>query len=302
MPSRSWISVTSAQREELRALAGSSDREEADRARAMLLSVAGWTSAHRGGVLRAAGQRAALALDSWPGGDGRVARRQGAGPGSGQGRRRVARDRGVVGAGGVGAAKLDLAPPGRCDRAADRAALIAIAPQRGDEKGGLAWRRPRHTLTGRQDAAAVDRSGLRLRLLRQQARAGDIVRLFGDESEALTHPYLARARAWARRGADLRVQAPGQARLRALLGFLDCAAHKLIINTSATKRSTDFIAALGRRDTIYRPCPGRPEKPVTLVLDNGPIHTSKASRAALAERAWLTLQWLPNGCPNTPRS
>lgn len=45
MPSRSWISVTAAQREELRALAGSADREEADRARAMLLSVAGWTSA-----------------------------------------------------------------------------------------------------------------------------------------------------------------------------------------------------------------------------------------------------------------
>jgi transposase len=45
MPSRSWISVTAAQREELRALAGSADREEADRARAMLLSGAGWTSA-----------------------------------------------------------------------------------------------------------------------------------------------------------------------------------------------------------------------------------------------------------------
>ena len=119
--------------------------------------------------------------------------------------------------------------------------------------------------------------------------------MYGDESEALTHPYLARA--WARRGADLRVQAPGQARKRALLGFLDGAAHKLIVNTSATKRSTDFIAALGRLDTIYGPCPGRPEKPVTLVLDNGPIHTSKASRAALAERHWLTLEWLPKYAP-----
>jgi len=36
---------------------------------------------------------------------------------------------------------------------------------------------------------------LRLRLLKQQAKAGDITLLFGDESEALTHPYLARA--WA---------------------------------------------------------------------------------------------------------
>jgi len=31
---------------------------------------------------------------------------------------------------------------------------------------------------------------------------------------------------------------------------------------------------------------------------NGPIHTSKASRAALAERAhWLTVEWLPKYAP-----
>ena len=35
-----------------------------------------------------------------------------------------------------------------------------------------------------------------------------------------------------------------------------------------------------------------------LVLDNGPIHTSKATRAALAERAhWLTVEWLPKYAP-----
>jgi hypothetical protein len=52
--------------------------------------------------------------------------------------------------------------------------------------------------------------GLRLQLRKQQAEAGDIVLLYGDESEALTHPYLARA--WAKSGADLRVPAPGQAK------------------------------------------------------------------------------------------
>lgn len=34
----------------------------------------------------------------------------------------------------------------------------------------------------------VWRAGLRLKLLRQQAEAGDIV-LSADEAEALTHPY-----------------------------------------------------------------------------------------------------------------
>jgi hypothetical protein len=38
------------------------------------------------------------------------------------------------------------------------------------------------------------------------------VLLHGDENEALTHPYLARA--WAERGADLRVPAPGQVKKR----------------------------------------------------------------------------------------
>ena len=44
MPSQSWISATAEQCEELRGLARSSDREEADRARAILLSLEGWTS------------------------------------------------------------------------------------------------------------------------------------------------------------------------------------------------------------------------------------------------------------------
>ena len=44
MTGRSPIEATTEQREELRGLAGSSDREEADRARAILLSLEGWIS------------------------------------------------------------------------------------------------------------------------------------------------------------------------------------------------------------------------------------------------------------------
>jgi transposase len=44
MSGRSWIVATAEQRAALRGLAGSSDREEADRARAVLLSLDGWTS------------------------------------------------------------------------------------------------------------------------------------------------------------------------------------------------------------------------------------------------------------------
>lgn len=131
--------------------------------------------------------------------------------------------------------------------------------------------------------------------MKQQAVAGDIVLLSADESEALTHPYLAHA--WARRGADLRVPAPGQSRKLALIGALDHAAGKLIVHRSRTKRSTDFIALLEQLDPIYGPRPGRGAKPVVMVLDNGPIHISKASRAALDSRAWLTIEWLPKYAP-----
>jgi transposase len=137
---------------------------------------------------------------------------------------------------------------------------------------------------------------LRLKLLKAQAEAGDIVLLYGDESEALTHPYLARA--WARRGADLRVPAPGQAKKVALIGSLDHAARRLIVHTSPTKRSSDFIAHLEQLDRLYGPKPGRTTKPVVLVEDNGPIHVSKASLAALeARRHWLTVEWLPRYAP-----
>jgi hypothetical protein len=137
---------------------------------------------------------------------------------------------------------------------------------------------------------------LRLQLRKQQAAAGDIVLLYGDESEALTHPYLARA--WAKSGADLRVPAPGQAKKVAMLGSLNHVTHELIVHTSPTKRSSDFVAHLEQIDALYGPMPGRASKPVVLVEDNGPIHASKVSRAALAARAhWLTVEWLPKYTP-----
>jgi len=137
---------------------------------------------------------------------------------------------------------------------------------------------------------------LRLQLRKHQAEAGDIVLLYGDESEALTHPYLARV--WAKAGADLRVPAPGQARKVAMLGSLNHVTRQLIVHTSPTKRSSDVVAHLEQLDHLYGPVPGRPNKPVVLVEDNGPIHVSKLSRAALAARAHrLTVEWLPKYTP-----
>ncbi len=142
----------------------------------------------------------------------------------------------------------------------------------------------------------MDRAGLRRKLLKAQAGAGDIVLLFADESEALTHPYLAHV--WAKKGADLRIPAPGRGAKVAILGLLDWAPRDLIVRTSRTKRRADFLALLEEIDRRHGPKLGRMLKPIVLVLDNGPIHTSKATRAALAQRAhWLTVAWLPKYAP-----
>jgi transposase len=167
---------------------------------------------------------------------------------------------------------------------------VAVAPIAAK---GFAFRRPRHTLKGRQDAAAVAASHEHLADLKTQAAAGAIDLVFLDESEALTHPYLARC--WARRGSDLRIQAPGQAKKRAMLGAFDPVRRRLLVPASATKRSTDFIALLDQLGAAY----GTTERtrPLVAVLDNGPIHTSKLTTRALAERPWFTVEWLPKYAP-----
>ena len=82
-----------------------------------------------------------------------------------------------------------------------------------------------------------------------------------------------------------------------MMGALDAATRELVVSTSPTKVSCDFIALLCRLDWRYGPKPGSTRLPVVLVLDNGPVHTSKASRAALAERPWITVEWLPRYAP-----
>lgn len=129
--------------------------------------------------------------------------------------------------------------------------------------------------------------------LRRQAATGAIDLLFLDESEARTHPYLARC--WAKRGMDLRVEAPGQAKRRAMLGAFDPIRSRLLLRTSATKRSTDFVDLLDDLGVAYRARECR--KPLVVVLDNGPIHTSQLTTKALAARPWLTVVWLPKYAP-----
>ncbi len=52
---------------------------------------------------------------------------------------------------------------------------------------------------------------------------------------------------------------------------------------------------LRRLERRYGPRPGWEHLP--LVWNNGPAHTSRATRAALAEGPWITVEWLPQYAP-----
>jgi transposase len=80
-----------------------------------------------------------------------------------------------------------------------------------------------------------------------------------------------------------------------MLGAFDPVRRQLLVRTSAAKCSTDFVDLLNDLGRAY----GSLEraKPLVVVMDNGPIHTSKLTTKALAERSWLTLEWLPKYAP-----
>src|ERR687898_934681 len=118
---------------------------------------------------------------------------------------------------GGGPPELDAAASGGRDRKALRRAHLLLTAVRGAApKGAFRWRRPRHTLKGRQDADAVDRAGLRRKLLKAQAEGGHNGPLVGDGADVLTPAELAHGSAKER--ADLCNPAPGQSAKAASLG------------------------------------------------------------------------------------
>ena len=113
-----------------------------------------------------------------------------------------------------------------------------------------------------------------------------------DETHAETNPYLSRV--WHRRGQQPTIPAAGTNRRVTVFGSVEVFGRGRVEVVCAGQDSACFVRYLQaleeRHDTTGRE--------VYLVLDNGPAHTSKASRAALAERAdWLHVVWLARYSP-----
>ncbi len=116
---------------------------------------------------------------------------------------------------------------------------------------------------------------------------------YQDETHLETNPYLGRV--WHRRGVQPTVPAAGANRRLTAFGSVEALGRGRVEVLCAGQTSAEFGQYLTALDARHA-ATGRE---VYLVLDNGPCHSSKASRAALAARAdWLHVIWLARYSPH----
>jgi hypothetical protein len=120
------------------------------------------------------------------------------------------------------------------------------------------------------------------------AAAPDQVELhFGDETHVETNPYLGQV--WHRIGEQPIIPAAGTNRRLTVFGSVEALGRGRVEVVQARQDSAGFARYLAALEARHR-ATGRQ---IILVLDNGSCHTSKVSRAALADRAeWLEVIWL----------
>jgi hypothetical protein len=117
-----------------------------------------------------------------------------------------------------------------------------------------------------------------------------------DETHLETNPYLCRV--WHRKGTQPTLPAAGTNRRLTTFGSVEVFGRGRVEVVCAGQDSACFQLYLEALDARHE-ATGRE---VYLALDNGPAHTSKASRAALAERAaWLHVVWLARYSPEFNR-
>jgi transposase len=114
-----------------------------------------------------------------------------------------------------------------------------------------------------------------------------------DETHLETNPHLCRV--WHRKGQQATVPAAGTNRRVTAFGSVEAFGRGRVEIVCAGQDSACFLLYLEALDARHE-ATGRE---VFLVLDNGPAHTSKVSRAALAARAaWLHVIWLARYSPH----
>jgi transposase len=117
-----------------------------------------------------------------------------------------------------------------------------------------------------------------------------------DETHVETNPYLSRV--WHRRGVQPTVPAAGTNRRLTVFGSVEVLGRGRVEVLCAGQDSACFGLYL---EALEARC-ATTGREVFLALDNGPSHTSDASRAALEARAdWLHVIWLAKYSPELNR-
>ena len=155
MAGKSPVRVRDDEKAALKALASGADRAEADRARAILLTLAGWTSERIAEAFSVRQDTVRIWRSDFISG-GVEALKASVAPGRSRSRRGGASGgRAALIRAGRRSAQLDLGPPRPGDRQPRRGDDLKIAAVEGfAPKRGFRFRRPRHTLKGRQDKDA----------------------------------------------------------------------------------------------------------------------------------------------------
>ena len=116
------------------------------------------------------------------------------------------------------------------------------------------------------------------------------------ETHVETNPYLARV--WHRRGEQPTVPAAGTNRRLTVFGSVEVLGRGRVEVVCAGQDSACFGLYLAALDARHEAT----GKEIFLAIDNGPCHTSEASRAALAARGdWLHVIWLAKYSPELNR-
>ena len=117
-----------------------------------------------------------------------------------------------------------------------------------------------------------------------------------DETHLETNPYLTRV--WHRRGEQPTVPAAGTNRRLTVFGSVEVFGRGRVEVVCAGQDSACFGLSLEALDARH----AATGKELFLAIDNGPCHTSEASRAALRARAaWLHVIWLAKDSPELNR-
>jgi len=126
-----------------------------------------------------------------------------------------------------------------------------------------------------------------------RAAAGEYELHYQDETHLDTNPHLTRV--WHRIGVQPTVPAAGTNRRLTCFGSVEAFGRGRVEVLCAAQDSAAFIRYLEALEIRFLAT----RRKIFLVLDNGPCHTSKVSRAALASRAeWLHVLFLAPYCPN----